>query len=142
MLLPDLYEENSFYIRSTINDYLIPPYSQVSLEKKIHALLAVKKGAFMLVEVFLMLGVLIPMVLGKLLFGETIRLNQWIGMGILVAATLVMCSYNNSQKQKLTAAALILSMGMSALFFKEKMTPKGILGIVLAFTGLLVMNVL
>ena len=212
-------------------------------------LLAVKKGAYMLVEVFLMLGVLIPMVLGKLLFGETIRLNQWIGMGILVAATLVMCSYNNSQKQKLTAAALlllvlcgvgngladfsqklfvrtlqetpasvfnfytyifsgivmiaafcllgkrggsgqplgqtmkkivgyiavmalclfansyfktlaatkldsaqlyplnqgaalILSMGMSALFFKEKVTPKGILGIVLAFVGLLVMNIL
>ena len=212
-------------------------------------LLAVKKGAYMLVEVFLMLGVLIPMVLGKLLFSETIRPNQWIGMGILVAATLVMCSYNNSQKQKLTAAALvllvlcgvgngladfsqklfvrtqpdtpasvfnfytyvfsgavmaaaffllgnrsrseiplgqtvkkivgfiavmalclfansyfktlaatrqdsaqlyplnqgaalILSMGMSAVFFKEKVTPKAVLGVVLAFVGLIVMNVL
>jgi len=39
-------------------------------------------------------------------------------------------------------AALILSMGMSALFFKEKVTPKAILGILLAFVGLLVMNVL
>ena len=210
-------------------------------------LLAVKQGAYMLVEVFLMLGVLIPMALGKLLFGETIRPIQWVGMGVLLVATLIMCSYSSAQKQKLTAAAmvllvlcgvgngmadfsqklfvrtqpevpvsvfnfytyvfsgivmataffllgkgsgtpilqtvkkivlyiaimaiclfansyfktlaatkldsaqlyplnqgaaLILSMGMSALFFREKVTPKAILGIALAFAGLLVMNVL
>ncbi|MDY3917932.1 MAG: histidine kinase [Candidatus Limivivens sp.] len=50
MLLPDLYAENSFYIRSTINDYLIPPYSQVSLAKKIHSLVTVKKTADIALE--------------------------------------------------------------------------------------------
>ncbi|MDO5422111.1 MAG: histidine kinase [Eubacteriales bacterium] len=53
MLLPDLYAENSFYIRSTINDYLIPPYSQVSLAKKIHSLVAVKKTADIALEAHL-----------------------------------------------------------------------------------------
>ena len=43
--------------------------------------------------------------------------------------------------KKLTVA-LIQSMGMSTIFFKEKVTPKAIVGIVLAFVGLLVMNVL
>lgn len=50
MLLPDLYAENSFYLRSAVNDYLIPPYSQVSLEKKIDALVAVKKTADIALE--------------------------------------------------------------------------------------------
>lgn len=50
MLLPDLYSENSFYIRNTINDYLIPPYSQVSLSKKIHSLLMVKETADIALE--------------------------------------------------------------------------------------------
>ena len=50
MLLPDLYSENSFYIRNTINDYLIPPYSQASLSKKIHSLLKVKETADVALE--------------------------------------------------------------------------------------------
>ena len=39
-------------------------------------------------------------------------------------------------------AALILSTFMSAIFFKEKLTPKCIVGIVLAFAGLIFINVL
>ncbi len=50
MLLPDLYSENSFYIRNTINDYIIPPYSQASISKKIHSLLMVKKTADIALE--------------------------------------------------------------------------------------------
>ena len=50
MLLPDLYSENSFYIRNTINDYLIPPYSQASVSKKIHSLLKVKETADVALE--------------------------------------------------------------------------------------------
>lgn len=50
LLLPDLYTENSFYIRSTINDYLVPPYSQAALSKKIHALVTAKKTADLALE--------------------------------------------------------------------------------------------
>lgn len=71
-------------------------------------LLAVKNGAYMMVEVFLMLGVLIPMLAGYIFYDETIGVNKWIGMFILVIATLIMCSYNNSQKQKLSVKSLVL----------------------------------
>lgn len=75
---------------------------------------------------------------------------------VLYIAIMALCLFANSYFKTLAAteldsaqlyplnqgAALILSMGMSALSFKEKVTPKAILGIVLAFAGLLVMNVL
>jgi len=40
------------------------------------------------------------------------------------------------------SAALILSTLMSHFFFKEKITPKCIIGIVITFIGLLIINVL
>ena len=39
-------------------------------------------------------------------------------------------------------AALILASVMSAVAFREKLTPKGILGILLSFVGLLFINLL
>ena len=71
-------------------------------------LLAVKRGAYMMVEVFLMLGVLLPMLAGNVFFHEAIHLKQWIGIAALTIATFIMCSYNNTQKQKLTAVSLLL----------------------------------
>lgn len=71
-------------------------------------LLSVKKGAYMMVEVFVMLGVLIPMSLGGILFHESVRLTAWLGMGLLTAATMTMYSYNNTQKKKLTKTAVLL----------------------------------
>lgn len=71
-------------------------------------LLSVKHGAYMMVEVFLMLGVLIPMAAGSIFFDEAIGLSGWIGMAVLTAATLIMCSYNHSQKKTFTAVSLLL----------------------------------
>lgn len=71
-------------------------------------LLAVKRSAYLMVEVFLMLGVLVPIVASSVLFEEIVSLKEWIGIALLVGATLIMCFYNNTQKQKLTLAAFAL----------------------------------
>ena len=71
-------------------------------------LVSVRRNAYMLMDVFLMLGVLVPLTLGQLLFNEAVRPVQWLGLGILFAATLIMCSYNNSIKTKLTFPAFSL----------------------------------
>lgn len=71
-------------------------------------LLSVKKGAYMMLDVFLTLGVLVPILLGLFLFDENVRLNQWIGLAILVVAVIIMCSYNNSIKEKITPFSLLM----------------------------------
>lgn len=71
-------------------------------------LLCVKNGVYMMVEVFLMLGVFIPLLAGTLFFREKIGMNKWIGMIILVVATLIMCSYNSSQKGKFSIQSIVL----------------------------------
>ncbi len=70
-------------------------------------LLSVKKGAYMMVEVFLMLGVLVPILLGRFFLSETVRLNQIFGLGLLVVAVLLLCSYNNSVKEKMDKKAFV-----------------------------------
>ena len=71
-------------------------------------LLSVRRGAYMMVDVFITLGVTVPIILSALLFKEEIRLNQIIGLLILFAAAFIMCSYNNQIKAKLSIPTLIL----------------------------------
>jgi len=71
-------------------------------------LLSVKNGAYMMVEVFLMLGVFIPSIAGFIFFNQIITFKQLLGMCLLVLATFIMSSYNNSQKQKLKLGAFLL----------------------------------
>ena len=71
-------------------------------------LLAVKKGAYMMLDVFLMLGVLVTLLLSFAVFREPIRLNQWAGMGVLLVAVIIMCSYNNSIKEKMSVMSFII----------------------------------
>ena len=71
-------------------------------------LLCVRESAYMMLDVFLMLGTLVPTVVGYFMFSEIISLRQWIGFAILLLAVLIMCSYNNSIKVKITPAALAL----------------------------------
>lgn len=212
-------------------------------------LISVKKGSYMMLDVFLMLGTLVPLILSRIFFAEAVLWNHILGIFILLIAVIIMCSYNNSIKEKISisaflilvlcgiangftdfsqklfvkqmagvpvsvfnfytyvfsavtllvfffllknkednaeeksmgiknvfgyifvmsvclfansyfktlaaeyldsarlyplnqGSALILSSVMSAIFFKEKMTLKGIIGIALSFVGLLVINVL
>lgn len=71
-------------------------------------LISVRKSAYMMLDIFLMLGTLVPMISGYLAFGESITLNQWIGFFVLVTAVIIMCSYNNSIKTKLRLSSLLL----------------------------------
>lgn len=71
-------------------------------------LITVKKGAYMMLDVFSMAGVLIPMIGCAVLFNEHIRLNQIIGFVILLAAVYIMCSYNMSLNGKMTFSSFVL----------------------------------
>ena len=71
-------------------------------------LMCVKNGVYMLVEVFLMLGVLVPLILSSIFLKETIQATDLIGFAVLLIAVTVMCSYNNSQQKKLTVSTFVL----------------------------------
>ena len=71
-------------------------------------LLSVKSGAYMMVEVFLLLGVTVPIILCRIFFDEHIGLWQIIGIAILLVAVYIMCTYNTSIKGKMSLASLLL----------------------------------
>lgn len=74
-------------------------------------LISVKNGAYMMLDVFCMVGVLIPIIGSALLFNETIEPHHIIGFAILLCAVFIMCSYNNSVKTKMTPLSLLLLIG-------------------------------
>ena len=88
-------------------------------------LVAVRTSAYVLMNVFLMLGVVVPMSLGSLCYGESIQWNHWAGLAVLLAATLLLCSYNNGIKQKLTGKGflvlLISGVANGVTSFSQKM---------------------
>ena len=88
-------------------------------------LLSVKKGAYMLVDVFGMLGFTVPIIGSVLCFGEHVKPTQIFAMVLLIGATLVLCSYNNSIKTKLTLPAfftlLLLCLSNGGIDFSQKL---------------------
>lgn len=98
-------------------------------------LISVKNSAYMMLDVFLMFGTVIPIGASALLFGENIELNQIIGLVILFFAVYVMCSYNNSIKQKInfSSFAILVLCGVAngisdfsqKLFLNESTTSSG-----------------
>ena len=77
-------------------------------------LLAVRTGAYTMLDAFLTAGILIPTVLCRFLYDEPIRPLQWLGFMILLGAVCILCSYNNSIKQKLTRKGVGLLVACSA----------------------------
>ena len=77
-------------------------------------ILCVRRGAYVMIYVFLMMGVGVTVVLCRIFFNEAISLNQCIGFLLLMAASVVMCSYSSSIKQKITpqAVALLILCGL------------------------------
>lgn len=71
-------------------------------------LVTVKRGAYMMLDVFSTAGVLIPMIGCAVFFNEKISLNQIVGFVILVFAVYIMCSYNVSLNGKMTATSFVL----------------------------------
>lgn len=88
-------------------------------------LVAVRTSAYVLMNVFLMLGVIVPMSLGSFCYGEAIHWNHWVGLLVLLAATLLLCSYNNGIKQKLTVKGflvlLVSGVANGVTSFSQKM---------------------
>lgn len=79
-------------------------------------LLSVQRSAVTLTDVFATLGLIIPMIVCRILFGEPIRPIQWAGYLVLCAAALIMCSYSVSLKKKkmsLTDISLLVAFGAS-----------------------------
>lgn len=71
-------------------------------------LISVKQSAYMMLDVFLMLGVIVTIICSFFAFGEPIRISQWIGFAVLIIAVGLMCSYNNKIKAKLTPRSVFL----------------------------------
>lgn len=71
-------------------------------------LLSVRSGAYMMVEVFLLVGVIIPIVLCRILFAEEIGIWQIVGIALLLAAVFIMCTYNASIKGKMKISSFLL----------------------------------
>lgn len=76
-------------------------------------LIIVKKSVYTLLNIFAMMGLLIPLITTRILFGEPIDPIQCLGLCVLFSAVLIMCSYNNSVKGKLTlpVLGLLISYG-------------------------------
>lgn len=73
-------------------------------------LLSVRSGAYMMVEVFLLLGVIVPIILCRIFFGEAIGTWQIIGTVVLLFAVFIMCTYNSSIKGRMSVGAFLLLM--------------------------------
>ena len=71
-------------------------------------LISVKNGSYILLNVFNMLGVLVPVVLSRIFFSEQIKITQAVGIMVLFIAVVILCSYNNKIKKKLNFSAVIM----------------------------------
>ena len=71
-------------------------------------LVAVRSSAYVLMNVILMLGAVVPMLLGSICYGKPIEWYHWGGLSVLLVATLILCSYNNGVKKKMTFKGLLI----------------------------------
>ena len=71
-------------------------------------ILSVKRGAYLLLEVFLMLGVLVPVIGSLAMYGEPVVPLQWVGVALLVISAYLMCTYSNKEKRKMTPMSFLL----------------------------------
>lgn len=80
-------------------------------------LFCIRSGAFMLVDgIQATMGIVLPTVAGLVFFNEIPRINEIIGIVLLIAASAVMCNYSGKIKGKLGASGyiLLLTTGCSA----------------------------
>ena len=71
-------------------------------------LLSVKTGAYMMVEVFLLLGTIVTIGFCRVFFSEAVSIWQIVGILLLLASVYIMCTYNSGIKGKMKPRALIL----------------------------------
>ncbi|MEE1006001.1 MAG: EamA family transporter [Acutalibacteraceae bacterium] len=78
-------------------------------------LMCVKNGSYMMLDIFLMLGVIIPISASAIMFGEKIRINQVCGIMILAVAVYLLCGYNVRLKGKMTFKSVLLLVFCGAM---------------------------
>jgi drug/metabolite transporter (DMT)-like permease len=76
-------------------------------------LLAVQKSAYSAMDAFLSVSVLVPILLSRIFYEETVTLSQGIGLVLLFGAVILMSLYTNQIKQKLGLSAILLLITMS-----------------------------
>ena len=104
-----LFSSDIGYLSFDINIILISAISGIGTAFFVVSwLLAVRKSAYMMLDVFLMLGTLVPIITGYLIYSEPIAIRQIVGFALLLVAVLTMCSYNNTVKEKLSFGSVLL----------------------------------
>lgn len=71
-------------------------------------LFAVRNGVYVMLDVFIMLGVGITLSLCRIFLNEAITLNQLIGLLMLILSACIMCSYNITIKNKFTLNSFLI----------------------------------
>ena len=71
-------------------------------------LISARRGSYIMLDVFLTLAVVIPVGASAIFFGEKVEWNHIVGFVLLLIAVIMLCSYNNSIKSKLTISSLLL----------------------------------
>ena len=79
-------------------------------------LLSVRESAYMSVEAFIALGVLVPTLMSAVFYSETIKASQIVGLVLLLVAVVAMSVYSGQIKKKFSIkSALLLTLtGLSA----------------------------
>lgn len=107
-----LFSSDICYLSFDINIVLISAISGIGTAFFVVSwLLAVRKSAYMMLDVFLMLGTLVPIITGYLIYSEPVGIRQIVGFALLLVAVLTMCSYNNTVKEKLSIGSVLLLIG-------------------------------
>ena len=77
-------------------------------------ILCVRRGAYVMVDVSIMLGAIVPIVLCNLFFGESITIYRCVGFLLLLWGSYIMCSYSSNIKGSFSLAsfAILLVCGM------------------------------
>ena len=71
-------------------------------------IISVRKGAYVMLDVFLMMGVGITVALCRIFFGEQIQIYQYIGYFMLVVAACILCSYSSNIKNRFTVKSFLI----------------------------------
>ncbi len=71
-------------------------------------LLCVKEDAYLMLDIFLLLGTVIPITVSAVMFGESIKFTQIIGIAVLLVSVFLMCGYNNNLKGKMKKSGIII----------------------------------
>lgn len=87
-------------------------------------LFCVRRDSYVLVDIFLMMGVIVPVALCRIIFKEPIEPNQYVGFLLLIIAAFILSSYSTKERTKLTFSSFLLlafcglSCGLSDFSYK------------------------